>query len=69
MTHLLHSKLEVLKHLEKNIQNAVATHLKPVEEIWHPSDLLPDASNENFYDEITQLQQCAKGLSYDLLAV
>ncbi|MEP6847084.1 MAG: acyl-ACP desaturase [Panacibacter sp.] len=65
----LRSRLEVLKHLEKDIQNAVTIYLKPIDDIWQPSDLLPDSSNENFYDEIKELQQRAKGLSYDLLAV
>jgi acyl-[acyl-carrier-protein] desaturase len=69
MTHQLLSKFDVLHHLEINIQNAVTAYLKPIEEIWHPSDLLPDASSENFFEEITLLQQRAKGLSYDLLAV
>ncbi len=65
----LRSRLEVLKHLEKDIQNAVAVYLKPIDDIWQPSDLLPDAGNENFFEEVTALQQSAKGLSNDLLAV
>jgi acyl-[acyl-carrier-protein] desaturase len=69
MTQQLQSKLEILRHLEDNIPNAINTYLKPIEEIWHPSDLLPDASSENFFSEVEQLQERAKALPYDLVAV
>ena len=65
----LRSRLEVLKHLEKDIQNAVTVYLKPIDDIWQPSDLLPDAAAESFYEEVKELQQSAKALPYDLLAV
>ena len=65
----IRSRIEVLKHLEKDIQNAVAVYLKPIDDIWQPSDLLPDASSESFYEDVKELQQSAKGLSNDLLAV
>ncbi|RYE25772.1 MAG: acyl-ACP desaturase, partial [Sphingobacteriaceae bacterium] len=44
-------------------------YLKPIDQIWQPSDLLPDASRDTFFDEIKDLQQSAQGLSYDLVAV
>lgn len=65
----LQSRLEVLNHLEKHVQNAATVYLKPVDEIWQPSDLIPDSSDEGFYEQVKELQQKAKGLSYDLLAV
>ena len=65
----IRSRIEVLKHLEKDIQNAVAVYLKPIDDIWQPSDLLPDASSESFYEDVKELQQSAKGLSNDLLTV
>ncbi|CAN5288923.1 acyl-ACP desaturase [soil metagenome] len=65
----LRSRLEVLQHLEKDIQNAIPLYLKPIDDIWQPADLLPEASSESFYEEVKELQQHAKGLSYDLLAV
>ena len=58
----LRSRLEVLKHLEKDIQNSVAVYLKPIDDIWQPSDLLPDAGSESFYEDVKELQQSAKGL-------
>lgn len=65
----LRSRLEVLQHLEKDIQNAIPLYLKPIDDIWQPADLLPEASSESFYEEVKELQQRAKGLSHDLLAV
>lgn len=43
--------------------------LKPIEENWQPSELLPDSREENFFEEIKLLQERAKELSYDLVAV
>ena len=59
----------MLKHLDKDIQNAIPVYLKPIDDIWQPSDFLPDAAKESFYEEVQELQQKAKGLSYDLLTV
>jgi acyl-[acyl-carrier-protein] desaturase len=64
-----HSRFEVMKHLERDIRDAVREFLKPVDEIWQPSDFLPDAHSESFHDDIKKLQERAKGLSTDLLAV
>ncbi len=36
---------------------------------WQPSDLLPDASSETFYDEVEEIQALAKEMDYDLFAV
>ena len=69
MNNDLRSRLEVLQHLEKDIQSAVTEYLKPIEEIWQPTDLLPDTASDSFFDDVKELQQRAKGLSYDLLAV
>lgn len=69
MKHQIHSKLDVLRHLETNIQDAITIYLKPIEEIWHPADLLPDASSEDFQLEIAQLQERSKHLPSELIAV
>ena len=69
MKNHLRSRLEVLKHLEKDIQNAITVYLKPVDDIWQPADMLPDAANESFFEEVRELQQRSKALPYDLLAV
>lgn len=63
------SRKEVLAYLEPFMLNEMAEYLKPVEEMWQPADFLPDARKETFFDEIKDLQEGAKSLSYDLLAV
>ncbi len=62
-------RVEVMKHLESCLYSSADEHLKPIEENWQPSDLLPDASKPGFFDEIRELQERAKELSYDLVAV
>jgi acyl-[acyl-carrier-protein] desaturase len=63
------SRWEVMRHLEKDIKDAVTEFLKPIEQIWQPSDFLPNASSESFYDDVKNLQQRIKGLSSDILAI
>ncbi|AFD05179.1 acyl-ACP desaturase [Solitalea canadensis] len=63
------SRFEVMKHIEKYIQEAYDEFLTPVDKIWQPADLLPDASSENFFEEVKELQDSARELSYDLVAV
>lgn len=63
------SRGEVLKYVETFLDDALPTFLKTVEESWQPADLLPDSRAEGFFDEIRQLRERAKELSYDLLAV
>src|ERR1700749_1806789 len=60
---------EVMKHIEKFMLEKISEYLKPVDTIWQPSDFLPDASRDTFFSEIKEMQETAKGLSYDLVAV
>ena len=60
---------EVMTYLEPFMEGEMATYLRPVEELWQPSDFLPDASKETFFADIKELQQNAKELPYDVLAV
>ncbi len=62
-------RLEVMQFLEKNIDSFVENYLIPVENIWQPSDLLPDSQNENFYEELKELREIAKDLPYDFWVV
>lgn len=63
------SRAEVMAHLDKEVLKAIPKFLKPVEQSWQPTDLLPEAGREDFFDRIRVLQTKADGLSYDLLAV
>ena len=60
---------EVMVHIEKFMLDKMHEYLKPIDTIWQPSDFLPDASRDTFFDEIKELQESAQGLSYDLVAV
>lgn len=56
-------------HIEKFMLLKKNEFLKPIDVIWQPSDFLPDASRETFFSEVKELQESARGLSYDLIAV
>ena len=58
-------RLEVMQFLEKNVDSFIDQFLIPVEKIWQPSDFLPDSQNENFSEEVKELQEIAKELPYD----
>lgn len=62
-------RLEVMQLLEKNIDSFVENYLIPIENIWQPSDLLPDSQNENFFEEVKELREIAKDLPYDFWVV
>ncbi len=64
------SRSEVLKSLNDFAILSAETYLKPVDSNWQPTDFLPDATNlDQFVAEVKDLQEAAKGLSYDLLTV
>ena len=60
---------EVLTHIEKYMGDTMFDYLKPIDTNWQPADLLPDATRDTFFQEVKDLQENAKGLSYDLVAV
>ncbi len=62
-------RVEVINHIEQFLEENIYSILKPIDENWQPADLLPDSRNENFFNEVRDLQDRAKELSYDLLAV
>ncbi|MDO6389714.1 acyl-ACP desaturase [Pontibacter sp. BT731] len=63
------SRVEVMKWMEDFVHEKMTEFLKSVEDSWQPADLLPDARMENFFEEVKNLQERARDLSYDLLAV
>src|SRR6202012_5226189 len=60
---------EVMIHIEKFMLEKIDEYLKPVDTIWQPSDFLPDSSKDTFFSEIKNMQETARGLPYDLIAV
>lgn len=69
MTNNFGARREVMQHIEKYMLDNIDTYLKPIDTIWQPTDFLPDASQDSFFQEVKELQESAKGLSYDLIAV
>ena len=62
-------RLEVMKTIEQSMDGLLSKYLKPIEENWQPSDLLPDSREPDFFEEIEEIQALAKEMSYDLFAV
>ena len=63
-------RLEVMKLLERKVDGYIDQFLVPVDEVWQPSDFLPDLQNENTYiEDIKELRELAKELPYDFWVV
>ena len=62
-------RLEVMQHLEKDVDSLIEKYLIPIEKIWQPSDFLPDSESNNFSEEVEEIRELAKELPYDLLVV
>lgn len=60
---------EVMQTLEKSMDELLTKYIKPIEKIWQPADMLPNAQDANFFEEIRELQGTAEEMDYDLLAV
>ena len=60
---------EVMQTIEKSMDGLVSKYLKPIEDNWQPSDLLPDSKEPGFFEEVEEIQALAKDMSYDLFAV
>lgn len=58
-----------MKHIEGFMLDNMFNYLKPVEDIWQPTDFLPDSSSPEFYDQVKELQASARELPYDLMIV
>jgi len=58
-------RLEVMQFLEKNVSSYVDQYLIPVEQIWQPSDFLPNSESDNFLEEVRELREISKDLPYD----
>ena len=63
------SKLEVMHHLAKNMEDIIETYLTKIDDNWQPTDFLPESSSESFLSDVKELQKECKELPYDYLAV
>jgi acyl-[acyl-carrier-protein] desaturase len=58
-----------MRFVGDKIDALMGDYLKPVETNWQPADLLPDATQENFLDEVRLLRESTRELPYDYVAV
>jgi acyl-[acyl-carrier-protein] desaturase len=69
MDFFVEQRKEVMRHIEPYMLEKMYDFLKPIDDIWQPSDFLPDSTKDTFFADIKELRENANGLSYDLLAV
>ena len=58
-------RLEVMQAIEPRVDEFMDSFLLPIEDIWQPTDFLPDPKGDGFLDEIEQLREESKELGYD----
>ena len=58
-------RLEVMEAIAPKVAGYMEDFLIPIDEIWQPSDFLPDSQNDNFYSSVEQLREESKELGYD----
>ena len=58
-------RLEVMQAIEPQVEGFMDSYLIPVEDIWQPSDFLPDSEKEGFLEEVRELRGESKELGYD----
>lgn len=66
---LKNKRLEVMKFLEKDVDNLIQKYLIPIDKIWQPTDFLPNSESDNFFDEVTEIRELSKELPYDFWVV
>ncbi|RPD94590.1 acyl-ACP desaturase [Aureibaculum marinum] len=66
---LKNKRLEVMKFLEKDVDDLIQKYLIPIDKIWQPTDFLPNSESDNFFDEITEIRELSKELPYDFWVV
>lgn len=62
-------RLEVMETIGKSMDDLLAKFLRPVEENWQPSDLLPDSRDDDFLEKVKEIKELSKEMSYDLWVI
>lgn len=66
---LTNVRLDVMRFIEKDVDEYMDKFLLPADTIWQPSDLLPNSQEESFFEEVKELRELAKELPYDFWVV
>jgi acyl-[acyl-carrier-protein] desaturase len=61
-------RLDIMKQMEPFAEEKLLL-LKPPGKCWQPTEFLPEATSENWHDEVRALRETAKPLSDELLVV
>nr|WP_321221169.1 acyl-ACP desaturase [uncultured Psychroserpens sp.] len=62
-------RLEVMQHLEKDVDQLIDKYLIPIEKIWQPTDFLPDSNSDTFFEDVREIRELSKELPYDFWVV
>jgi acyl-[acyl-carrier-protein] desaturase len=62
-------RLEVMKTIENQVSGFIDKFLVPIEKIWQPTDFLPASDSEDFFEEVREIREVSKDLSYDFWVV
>ncbi|GAA4295398.1 acyl-ACP desaturase [Aestuariibaculum suncheonense] len=62
-------RLEVMQFLEKDVESLIEKYLIPIENIWQPTDFLPNSEGDNFFEEVREIRELSKELPYDFWVV
>ena len=62
-------RLEVMKFLENDVESLIEKYLIPVENIWQPTDFLPNSESDSFFEEVREIRELSKELPYDFWVV
>ncbi len=58
-------RLEVMRAIEPKVAGFIEDFLIPPEDIWQPTDFLPDTQSDNFLSDVDALREESKELGYD----
>jgi acyl-[acyl-carrier-protein] desaturase len=58
-------RIEVMRAIEDKVSGFIDQFLIPVEDIWQPTDFLPDSQSDGFLEAVKQIQEESKELGYD----
>jgi len=53
----------------QSMDEILEKYLKPIEKNWQPADLLPDSSDDDFMDQVKEIQELSMDMDYDLFTV
>ena len=63
------TRIEVMKFLAQKIDYVIEEFLRDIDTNWQPADFLPESNNQEFTNEIIEIQKQCKEQPYDYMAV